>query len=246
MTDEILAKWQKQQLQLKSQLILTDKFEKVKYLGGVDLSFIKTSAEDACACFVILSYPEMKCVYEDYQMVKLTQPYIPGYLAFREVDFLERLVMKVKTQKPEILPQIILVDGNGILHPQGFGLASHLGVLCDIATIGVSKKVFHLDGLTKDGVRKLSDENLKKAGDFIELKGNSGQIYGASFRSTDEAFQPIYISIGHKISLETSIKYIKDSCLYRIPEPVRKADLGSREFIRKYEKLSSATTTATA
>lgn len=234
MTDAIKAKWTKEQLLLKTQLTTTDGFDKVKYIGGVDISFIKSSNEDACACFVILSYPDMKCVYEDYQMVKLTQPYIPGFLAFREVGFLERLVMKVRVDKPEILPELIMVDGNGILHPQGFGLACHLGVLCNIATVGVSKKLFHIDGLTKDNVRELSDKNLKKAGDFIELKGDSGKVYGASFRSTDEAFQPVYISIGHKITLETAIKLVKDSCLFRVPEPIRKADLGSREFIRKY------------
>ena len=79
----------------------------------------------------------------------MTEPYIPGFLAFREVGFLMDRLEEVKNEKPELMPQVILVDGNGILHPRGLGLASHLGILSDIPSVGIAKKLFHVDGLEK-------------------------------------------------------------------------------------------------
>ncbi len=81
--------------------------------------------------------------------MKLTQPYVPGFLAFREAPHLIELINKLKNKSPEFYPQVIFFDGNGILHNNGCGLASHLGVLLDISTLGVSKTMFRVDGLTK-------------------------------------------------------------------------------------------------
>lgn len=75
-------------------------------------------------------------------------PYIPGFLAFREAPHLMKLFQKLKDTKPQFMPQVILVDGNGVLHQNGFGLASHFGVLADIPTIGCGKTVFYVDGIS--------------------------------------------------------------------------------------------------
>jgi len=154
-------------------------------------------------------------------------------LAFREAPHLIKLINKLRDDKPEFLPQVILIDGNGILHTNGFGLASHLGVLADIPTVGCGKTVFYVDGLSKDRVRKLCDDNLKKGGDYVELKGDSGRVWGAALRSNDKTTDPLIISVGHKISLDTALTLIKKCCTkYRIPEPIRRADLESRAVIR--------------
>ena len=88
----------------------------------------------------------------------------------------------------------MLVDGNGILHTRGFGCASHIGVLMDIPSIGVGKTVFAVDGLTQIGVKKLCEKNLLKGGDLIELIGDSGKVWGAALRSTDDSKNPLIIS----------------------------------------------------
>ncbi len=80
--------------------------------------------------------------------MRLDAPYIPGFLAFREVPHLLHLIDRLRNTKPEFLPQVILVDGNGIFHQNGFGLASHLGVLANIPTIGCGKTVFFVDGIS--------------------------------------------------------------------------------------------------
>jgi deoxyinosine 3'endonuclease (endonuclease V) len=72
-----------------------------------------------------------------------------------------------------------MVDGNGILHPRGFGSASHLGVACHVATIGVGKSFFHLDGLTSDGVRAQAEARGLKPGEAMEIVGASGRVWGA-------------------------------------------------------------------
>lgn len=86
-------------------------------------------------------------MYKDYEFVHLDLPYIPGFLAFREAPHLLKLIEKLKKTKSQFIPQVILVDGNGILHQNGFGLASHLGVLANIPTIGCGKTVFYVDGI---------------------------------------------------------------------------------------------------
>jgi len=107
-----------------------------------------------------------------------------------------------------------------------------LGVLCGIPTIGIGKTFLVVDGLTNDKVKKLG-KALSKGGESVQLIGDSGTVWGVLFRSTDNSTKAIYVSVGHKISLDTAVKIVKHCCLYRIPEPVRQADLLSREFIRK-------------
>lgn len=166
-------------------------------------------------------------------MVELTLPYIPSFLAFREAPFLKERVDELKRTKPEILPQVILVDGNGILHTRGFGLASHFGVISDIPTIGVAKKLFSVDGLSKNSHHLMLIQTLKKAGDTFPLIGHSGKTWGLAMRGHDFSHNPIYVSCGHKLSLKTAQTVVYQCCRSRIPEPIRQADLRSREVIRK-------------
>ena len=113
------------------------------------MSFSAEDKELMCAALVVCEYPQMKVVYEDFQFYQIDVPYVPGFLAFRELPATKPLLDKLKATKPEMMPQVVLVDGNGILHPRGFGLACHLGVLTDVPSIGVSKTVFAIDGLNK-------------------------------------------------------------------------------------------------
>ena len=114
----------------------------------MDISASKHIPDIAVSALVICD-KDLKIVYEDYKLVKMTEPYVPGFLAFREVNHLVDLINDLKKNAPEYLPQVILVDGNGILHVKGFGLACHLGVLVDIPCIGCSKTVFNVDGIHK-------------------------------------------------------------------------------------------------
>lgn len=238
--------WQEEQDRLKSQLVLHDDFlwkvspnppgpsdqgTSLRYVGGVDLSFWKKDPTVACGAIVVLDMNTMSLVYEDFKIVHLNLPYIPGFLAFRESPALLELIEKLAKERPEVYPQVLMVDGNGILHPRGFGLASHIGVLADIPTIGIAKNLHHVDGLCRKSLQ-MSLESSEDIKDVTSLVGNSGQILGMALRSHQGCTKPIFVSIGHRISLPTAVDLVHRCCKYRIPEPVRQADIRSREKIR--------------
>ena len=103
--------------------------QSIRRLGGVDISFVKGSETDACAALVVLDADTLTVLYSSCRRIVLREPYVPGYLAFREVGFLVELLAELQVREPNLEPDVILVDGNGILHPNRFGLACHLGVL---------------------------------------------------------------------------------------------------------------------
>ncbi len=135
-----------------------------------------------------------------------------------------------------LVSQVIMVDGNGILHPREFGLASQLGVLVDIPTLGVAKKLFQVDGLEKNDEHKDKIKQLTRGGDTFPLVGESGRTLGLALRTVDGSSNPVYISQGHKLSLDTALWVTKQCCQHRIPEPTRQADILSREYLRKHFK----------
>ena len=114
----------------------------------MDISASKHIENIAVSALVVCDR-NLKIVYEDYKLVEMKEPYIPGFLAFKEVNHLVNLINDLKKNAPEYMPKVILVDGNGILHVKGFGLACHLGVLVVIPTIGCSKNVFNINGINK-------------------------------------------------------------------------------------------------
>jgi len=93
-------------------------FTGLKYIAGVDISFIKNTNK-ACAMLAILNFPDLTLAHKTYDIVEMTEPYIPFFLAFREVGHLFKLFERVKIQRPEMYPQIVFVDGAGVWHPKG-------------------------------------------------------------------------------------------------------------------------------
>lgn len=95
-----------------------DPHASLHHIAGVDISFDKKS-DHAYAMLAMLSFPSLEVVHVSSAMVQMTEPYIPGFLAFREVGFLLELLTSVREEHPEMTPQVIMVDGNGVLHPRG-------------------------------------------------------------------------------------------------------------------------------
>ncbi|KAG2213321.1 hypothetical protein INT46_007534 [Mucor plumbeus] len=225
-SEEQRRSWSQQQNILKDQLVLVDTLSfdaanltDLKYIGGVDLSFLLGDQENAVACLIVMKMPDLQIVYKEFLQTKLHLPYISGFLAFREVEPLLKLLNQLKANQPELYPQVILVDGNGLLHPRKFGIASHLGVLCQTPTIGVAKNFLVIPSEFNDMA------TIKRS--------TSNSIYGTALRTSDNATNPVFVSQGHLITLETAIKVVLSTCpKHRIPEPIRAADLESRAYIR--------------
>ncbi|XP_075025441.1 endonuclease V isoform X11 [Calonectris borealis] len=239
--DATLRRWEREQAQLKASVVEEDteewqedaSFTGLERVGGVDLSYIKGDDTSACASLVVLSYPALEVLYEDCRMVAVSAPYVAGFLAFREVPFLVEAVQRLQQEEPKLKPQVLLVDGNGLLHPRGFGVACHLGVLTDLPCIGVAKNLLQVDGLVRDELHREQIRSLQREGDTFPLTGTSGRVLGMVLRSYNSSSKPLYISVGHRVRLETAVRLVKSCCRYRIPEPIRQADIRSREYIRK-------------
>lgn len=226
--NKLKIKWIREQNILMNKVIKIDQFDDVKFIGGLDISFVKNT-NNACVTLAILTFPELKLIRQISEMVVLKVQYIPGFLAFREVEHFMNVLNKLENK---YRPQILFVDGNGLLHYRKFGSASHIGVLSGIPTIGVSKNILCVEQFNKKFISQIISKINKKKGEYFKLVGNSGFEYGAILMPLDNTTRPLYVSIGNKISLDTSIRLTLKCCNYRIPEPIRQADLISRAYIR--------------
>lgn len=198
------------QRELASQVSRKSEAINPRFIAGVDIS-APDSTGIARAAAVILNYPKLEVIEVKTAEDKLNFPYIPGLLSFRETPLVLAACQKLSTY-----PDLLLVDGQGIAHPRRFGIASHIGLLLDMPTIGCAKS--RLCG-THTPV-------TTKVGAYAELTDN-GEIIGAALR-TKANVKPIYISIGHRIDLPTAIHWVMECCRgQRLPEPSRLAHLAA-------------------
>lgn len=211
----------------------------LKYIGGVDISFGRKDPDDAVACLVVCSFPDMQVVYVAHKQIRMTLPYIAGFLAFREVQPFVDLIEDLRTDSKNLhlLPQLIMVDGNGVLHMRKFGLACHLGVMVDIPTIGCAKKMLYSYGITELMHQKCIDKLLKRNDYQFLYDQKTGAKVAAIMKTTESQYdEPLYVSPGHRTSVETCVSLVQKCCITmnRLPEPVFKADQLSRQLIKKH------------
>ncbi|MFB6290691.1 MAG: endonuclease V [Candidatus Bipolaricaulia bacterium] len=184
-----------------------ERLDSQESVAGVDVSYGKNGIAGA--------YVEMEVSGEEIRYretiseERVKFPYIPGYLAFRELPILRRLLERVRGERP--WADVIFVDGNGLLHPRGAGLATHLGVVLDHPTIGVAKNL--LCGKTENG--ELSRGQARE----VKLDGEN---IGLELKTTERA-NPIYVSIGNRVSLEEAGDLTRRISTYKLPEPLRQA-----------------------
>lgn len=189
-------------------------------VGGMDVSY--ASREQAVAAFTLVDVPTAKLVWSTTVCCKVRFPYIPTYLAFRELPVLLKLVDTVR--QAGRLPAVTLVDGAGVLHPRRLGIASMLGVLADMPTIGVAKK--RLFG-TIDNAQALLPGQSRPVLD-------QGVQWGTALLSTRKTRKPIYISPGHQIDVPQADRLVcRLIAGHRLPEPLFEADRISRQAARR-------------
>ncbi|RYD59574.1 MAG: deoxyribonuclease V [Sphingobacteriales bacterium] len=213
------------QRKLRERINLRPLDKPVHTIGGTDISFNKYS-DTVYAGIVVLSYPELQVIHTATTVAKVTFPYVPGLLAFREVPALLEVWNKL-----EIKPDVLVLDGHGIAHPRRMGIATHFGVLADIPTIGCGKS--RLTGRFEPPAdAPFSTSELVDKGEMI----------GTVLR-TKAKCNPVFVSPGHNITMAESVNLIKHCTRrYRIPEPTRLAHLLVNE-VRLQEKNDKSDTT---
>ncbi|MDY6820733.1 MAG: endonuclease V [Deferribacterota bacterium] len=206
------------QRRIASKVILEPFKSNIDYFGGIDVAFSKNFA---FAAIVILD-SSFNLVDVACGISKIKLAYIPGLLSFREFPAIYQAYKNLN-----IKADIYLVDGQGIAHPRGLGIASHIGVILNIATIGCAKKKLVGDYINPPN-KKFS---------YTYLYNSIDTPIGAIVRSR-ERVKPIFVSPGHKTDIESSVNIIKRVITkYRLPEPIRYAHQYADRF--KKEKLNN-------
>ncbi len=208
----ILEKMRKEQERLAAKVSLEDGFDASRLIGGVDVAYDGDNAYAGC---VILDAEKMKLVEERRLSGKVSFPYVSTYLSYRELPMIKRIYSKLKNK-----PDVLMVDGNGILHPRRIGIASHVGIELDIPTIGVAKRLL-LGRLGKVP---------EKIGDFSSII-HKGKVVGMALK-TSKSDNYVYVSPGHKVSMKSALELSKKLCYHRLPEAIRRAHRMASELKR--------------
>lgn len=203
------------QTELAKRVKTDDQLNEIKLIGGVDVSNnIRDPKQMIYAACVTLNFNDLSLQNSANSAEQQVFPYIPGFLGFREAPAIIHAIQKLAKK-----PDLILVDGHGISHPRGLGIASHIGVLLDIPTIGVAKSLL---------VGKPAGELSDQMGAQVPLIFQ-GKTIAMLLRSKKRSL-PLIVSTGHKVSLNTAVTLVQ-RCLknYRLPEPTRFAHLAANQ-----------------
>ena len=192
-----------------------------KTVAGIDCAFSK-NGERIFAAVVVLRLPDLGIIETTSASRKVTFPYIPGLLSFREAPVCIAAVEKLRKQ-----PDVFIIDGQGIAHPRRLGLAAHLGLFFDTPTIGCAKSrligQFEEPPPQRGSYSLLKDEQITGLKTSDERRTTNDEVIGAVLRTRTNV-KPVFVSVGHKCRLKDAIK-ITLACTtkYRLPEPTRLA-----------------------
>ncbi|NPA85647.1 MAG: endonuclease V [Crenarchaeota archaeon] len=193
------------QRELAEKVVLEDCFSEAELLGGLDVSYRKGVGVSVLS---VVERSTLKLVKSYYVRAEVPIPYVPGLLAFREAPLHLALLKEVKGY------DVVLVDGHGIAHPRGLGIASHVGVAAGVPTIGVAK-------------RRLAGEEAECGGRRCLKIGGRTVAYVLG-----EGRRKLYVSPGHCVSLESAYEIVRSVTKGRLPEPIRLSDSISRALTR--------------
>lgn len=205
------------QNELKSRISLEDSFDYngLRTVAGVDLAYWQKNGDEfAVCCIVVIDRLSRKVIGSRHFSGKIEVPYMPGFLAFRELP----LVMKT-AELLENVPDLFVFDGNGYLHPRHMGIATHASFYLNRPTVGIAKTYFRADRKTD------YTEPDAEAGSFTDIV-IGGEVYGRALR-THRGVKPVFVSVGNGISLDTACRLALELTdrESRVPIPTRLADL---------------------
>ncbi|MCL5964339.1 MAG: endonuclease V [Deinococcus sp.] len=214
------------QQELRKRVVVSGDVSKVRYLAALDASHKRGGPLVAAA--VLWDLAEEHVLEAGHGVIRQEElfPYVPGYLSFREAPaYIQAL--SVLARRPDLL----LVDGQGIAHPRGLGIAAHLGVHLNIPAIGVAKSLLY---------GKPAGELEACAGSSVELIAHTGQVMGHVYRSRS-GVRPLYVSPGHKVGLSEALEFVRAlPTRTRLPEPLREAHKEAGRARRELERHLAA------
>ena len=208
-TDYPLKKARKEQLALAKKISLKDSKKLPNYVLGLDASYNGIRSYGAGVLFDIKKNEPVKTYHAE---MKVNFPYVPSYLGFREIPIYKKIISQVDESA------ILMIDGNGILHPYGFGIASHLGIEMGMPSIGIAKSKLC-------GELSAEPQKVGKSQPIMLDKKEIGHALKTSARA-----KPIFVSPGHKISMASALKITIKTAKLKLPEPTRLAHMEATEM----------------
>ena len=206
------------QNKLAAKIVLKNLNSQINLIAGADVSYSKKSGS-CFAAVTVYNFSGMELIEQAVTMEPVNFPYVPTYLTFREAP-----ALLIAFKKLNRIPDLILFDGQGVAHPRRMGLATHLGIILDLPSIGCAKSVL---------VGEYEDPGSKR-GESTTLFYKNQQI-GTVLRTRDRV-KPVFVSPGFKITLEEAAYWVLMSCAgYRIPEPIRQSHLKVNRLRIEYE-----------
>jgi len=206
------------QTELAARVVAEDELPAVvRTVAGVDVAYAEDSTE-TFAAVIVFDVPTMREVERRTAQASVDFPYVPGLFSFRELPAIAAALAKLP-----LTPDLVICDGHGIAHPRRFGLASHLGVLYDVPSIGCAKTHFFGEAGTPGVARGARAPVV-----------DCEQTIGAVLR-TQDGVKPVYVSTGHRVGLETACWWIlRLTARYRLPEPIRAANTAVQTMKANY------------
>jgi deoxyribonuclease V len=201
-----------EQIKLSKKISLTDDGTPFETVAGIDVAYPENEFDEACGACVILDYHTKQVLEETVVFSPTDFPFISTYFSYRELPVVRKLFSHLR-----ISPSVVLLDGNGIIHPARCGFASHAGLTLDTPTIGVAKTLLY--GTVQQSQVLIKNEHR-----------------GYAFSAKKDT-RPIYVSPGHRISLEASLQVVKHLCFFKNPEPLRLAHHLAKEHLRQHREV---------
>ena len=197
----------KEQLKLAPKIVLQDTVKQIKTIGGVKCQQVKNKL---IASIVVLELPSLKLKEKKFFVLDNPLPYMQGYQAYRDLPAIIEAFNQLEEE-----PDILLVEAFGVNHPRGIGMASHLGLVLNQPTIGITDGVGF--GIVEKGKIRIN-----------------GQIVGFEMKTKDHA-RPIYVSPGYNVSLGTSLQLIQKVIKFphKMPEPLHLAKKLAKKKVLK-------------
>lgn len=192
------------QKRLKRKLRLDEFKDAIERVAGIDVAYDGSRAH---AVMVTLEWRTLSEIDRRVTEKEVVFPYVPTYLGFREIPLVAPLMKDIPKGT------VIMYDGNGILHPEGFGVASQLGVVFDVPVVGVAKKLL---------CGEVSDRSVCGAREVVM----KGKVIGYALAKPGE-HRPVYVSPGHRVSLGQALEIARITSKFRVPEPVRLAHIAA-------------------
>lgn len=221
LTPDLLTKialFKAEQTALRQRIILEPPTQPIKIIAGCDSAFV---GDTIVSIFVMFSFPELEEIEIQYHASLATIPYLPGFLSFREIPNLLQAYEKITHQ-----PDLIMVDGQGILHPRRLGIATHLGLLLNKPTIGIAKKKL-------TGTYEMPNEEPGSYSGIFDHQEQLGYVLRPKAK-----VKPIFVSPGHLCDLPTALNLTLQTLRkHKLPEPTRLADKYSKDYKSKLRTI---------